>query len=140
MAGDPVADLSLATTTPDGEVVVYLEDVRPNGAVIYLTEGVLRLAYRKASSPGGGALSSDPLHSYLTADAGPMTPGRSETIELGLSPIAVVFRKGDRIRVAVAGADAANLERIPSAGEETFTLRRGPGSPSFVELPVIAAR
>jgi putative CocE/NonD family hydrolase len=140
IAGDPIAHLNLSTTAQDGEVVVYLEDVRA-GSVVYLSEGVLRLSHRKLASPGGPPdQSSDPLHTYLSADEADMVPGRAEDLEISLSPIASVFRKGDRIRVAIAGADAANLARIPSAGTVTLTVERGNTGQSYVELPVEPAR
>jgi putative CocE/NonD family hydrolase len=136
VAGSPLAKFTLATMATDGEVIVYLEHVAPNGAVTYLTEGALRLAHRKLSAEANAVFSSDPLHTYLAADVRPMAPGQPAAIEIALSPVAVVFRRGDRIRVAIAGADADNLARIPAAGSVTLTLARGPDG-SFVELPVL---
>jgi putative CocE/NonD family hydrolase len=136
VAGDPEADLTIASSAPDGAVIVYLEDVAPNGRVVYLTEGVLRLAARRISPTQAGA---DPLHSYLSADAAPMTPGRAEQIRIALSPIAFVLRRGERLRLAIAGADSDNLERIPAAGPETLEVRRTVAAPSFIALPVLAA-
>ncbi len=133
IAGDPLANLTLSTTATDGEVIVYLEDISASGKIIYLTEGELRLDHRKLSTV---ASSADPLHSYLSADVAPMVPGKAETIEIGLMPIAVRIRKGERIRVAIAGADNGNLERIPATGNPTLTLVRGP---STIMLPQIAA-
>ncbi len=130
LAGDPVARLTLASSVADGEVIVYLEDVGPDGRIVYLTEGELRLSDRKPAGAGAG----DPLHSHLTADAEPMTPGKAEEIAVAFSPIAVRIAKGHRIRVAIAGADAGNLERIPADGGETFTLALGS---SQVTLPVM---
>jgi predicted acyl esterase len=115
-------------------VIVYLEDVLPDGRVVYLTEGVLRLSARKLAQAPVGA---DPLHSYLSADQAPMIPGRAEQIRIVLSPIAVVVRKGERLRLAIAGADVDNLERIPAAGAETLEVRRTRKSPSFVEIPTL---
>jgi hypothetical protein len=134
IAGDAEADLTLASNRPDGMVVVYLEDVLPSGRVVYLTEGVLRLSDRKVSPAAVGA---DPLHSYLGADKSPMTPGRAEQIRIALSPIAAVVHKGERLRLAIAGADADNLERVPAAGPETLQLQRTHASPSFVEIPTL---
>ncbi len=134
IAGDPEADLTLTSSRPDGVVIVYLEDVRPDGRVVYLTEGVLRLADRKLSLAAVGA---DPLHSYLSTDEAPMTPGREERIRITLSPIAVVVRKGERLRLAIAGADPDNLERIPANGPETLVVSRTRAAPSFVELPTL---
>jgi putative CocE/NonD family hydrolase len=138
IAGDPVAHLVLASSRTDGEVIVYLEDVAPNGAVTYLTEGLLRLAHRKPMAPADAGLSSDPLHSYLARDLSPMTPGQVEHIDVALSPIAALIRQGHRLRIAIAGADAGNLERLPAAGDETFSLQRNAKAASFVTLPVAA--
>lgn len=134
IAGDPEADLTLASSRPDGMVIVYLEDVLPDGRVVYLTEGVLRLTDRKLSQAAVGA---DPLHSYLSTDKSPMTPGRAEQIRIALSPIAVAVHKGERLRLAISGADADNLERIPATGPETLELRRAHESPSFIEIPTL---
>jgi putative CocE/NonD family hydrolase len=137
IAGDPVAHLVLASSRSDGEVIVYLEDVAPNGAVTYLTEGLLRLAHRKPIARADTALSSDRLHSYLARDLSPMTPSQVEHIDITLSPIAALIRQGHRLRIAIAGADAGNLERLPAAGDETFSLQRNTKAASFVTLPVV---
>ncbi|HTX50464.1 MAG TPA: CocE/NonD family hydrolase, partial [Caulobacteraceae bacterium] len=135
VAGNPEVDLTIASSAPDGMVIAYLEDVLPSGRVVYLSEGVLRLAARKISQTQVGA---DPLHSYLAADATPMTPGRADQIRIPLSPIAFILRKGERLRLAIAGADNDNLERIPAAGPETFKVLRTLAAPSFLEIPVQA--
>jgi putative CocE/NonD family hydrolase len=140
IAGDPVAHLVLASSRPDGEVIVYLEDVAPNGAVTYLTEGLIRLAHRKAAAPNDAALTSDPLHSYLARDASPMTPGKTERVDIALSPIAALIRQGHSLRIAIAGADAGNLERLPVSGDETLTLERNARAASYVTLPVVVGR
>ena len=124
VAGDPEADLTVASTATDGMVIVYLEDVLPSGRVVYLTEGVLRLADRKLASAPIGA---DPLHSYLRGDAAPMTPGKAEPIRIALSPIAAVLRKGERVRIAIAGADADNLQRHSVSGFSDTDARARPG-------------
>ena len=131
IAGQPIARLRLASSRADGEVIVYLEDIAPSGGVTYLSEGVLRLADRrplKESDPAPGG----PLHSYLRRDAEPMTPGRADEVDVALSPVAARLRAGHRLRVSVAGADAANLERLPSSGPEVFTIDHA----SHLELPV----
>ena len=134
IVGNPTAKLRLATTTMDGEVIVYLEDVSPNGAVTYLTEGVLRLLHRRPASRAELATSADPLHTYLSVDDAPMTPGKVEQVQVGLLPVAVHLRKGERIRVSIAGADEGNLERVPLTGSEIFTILRGNGD-SSLEIP-----
>jgi hypothetical protein len=133
IAGNPVAHLHLATSATGGLVIVYLEDVAPNGRVTYITQGLLNLAHRKTAAPGG-AVSADPLHSYLRTDMAPMRPGVGEDIAVAISPIAALIRKGHALRVAIAGADAGNLERLPATGNATLTLTRG--AVTYVEVPV----
>ena len=49
--GFPVVTLRMSTAGTDGVVYVYLEAVRPDGTVAYLTEGQLRLLHRKTAGP-----------------------------------------------------------------------------------------
>lgn len=138
IVGTPVAKLTIATSTSDAEVIVYLEHIASNGSVTYLTEGVLRLAHRKLATEVSVA-SGDPHHTYLKADAAPMIPDKPEPIVIELSPIAVAMHKGDRIRVAIAGADADNLERIPATGSAAISVTRGGSAASYVEIPQMTA-
>ena len=52
-----------------------------------------------------------------------------------LAPIAVRLKKGDRLRVAFAGADADNLERLPASGAASFGIVRGASVASRIEIP-----
>ncbi len=135
IAGDPLAHIRLASSRSDGLLIVYLEDVAPDNRVTYITQGVLRLAFRKLAEGDDSAFSADPLHGYRRADMRPMRPGGFENISLGLSPIAALVRKGHRLRVAIAGADDGNLERLPAAGDATLSIARG--GDSYVEVPLL---
>ena len=134
IAGTPVMHLRLASSATDGLVIVYLEDVAPGGRVTYVSQGVLRLAHRKLVASEGREISADRFHSYLKADMEPMKPGEAEDITFAISPIAALIKKGHRIRVAIAGADDENLERLPQHGDVTLSLERGAGS--YLDLPV----
>ena len=133
IVGDPVAHLRLSTSTARALVIVYLEDVSPNGRVTYVTQGLLNLEHRKLAGLDNGG-STDRFHSFVRQDMAPMTPGASEDVTIAISPIAALIRKGHRLRIAIAGADADNLERIPAHGDETLTIARG--EDSYVEVPV----
>ncbi len=133
IAGDPVAHIKLASSATDGLLIIYLEDVAPQGRVTYISQGVLRLAFRKLSQGDEHAYSADPFHTYRRSDMAPLKPGRMEDIVVAISPIAALIRKGHRLRVAIAGADAGNLERIPAQGDAELTIVRG--IESYVEVP-----
>jgi hypothetical protein len=47
--------------------------------------------------------------------------------------------KGERIRIAIAGADDGNLDRLPSTGDPVLTVERNSAAPSWIELPIVAA-
>jgi predicted acyl esterase len=108
--------------------------VAPGGRVTYVSQGVLRLAHRKLVVPGEREISADRFHSYLKADMAAMTPGVTEDITIAISPIAALIKRGHRIRVAIAGADDENLERLPQRGDATLSLERGTGS--YLDLPL----
>jgi putative CocE/NonD family hydrolase len=134
IAGNPVAHLRLSSSVASGVVIVYLEDVAPDGRVIYVTQGLLNLAHRKLAASDTG-ISADPLHSYRKADMLAMTPGAAEDVTIAISPIAARIAKGHRLRVAIAGADAVNLERLPASGDATLTLALGEGT--YVDVPTV---
>jgi predicted acyl esterase len=114
-------------------LIIYLEDVAPDGRVTYVSQGDLRLAFRKLVRGDDSAYSADPFHSYRRSDMAPLTPGTLADIVIAISPIAALIRKDHRLRVAIAGADAGNLERIPALGDADLTIVRG--AESYVEVP-----
>jgi uncharacterized protein len=132
-----VLALEMSSTTSDGAIHAYLEDVAPTGRVTYIDEGIFRVIDRKEVDPR--SLPYEPLgpaHSFLRADAEPMKPGEVATIRLSLFPTSVLLRKGQAIRIALAGAAASLFQRHPAIGTPTWTVYREMGRSSFVELPV----
>jgi uncharacterized protein len=136
VTGSPVLTLVMASTTPDGAIYAYLEDVSPAGAVTYIDEGIFRVVHRKEVDPGSLPYAPlGPAHSFLRSDAEPLVPGEPATIRFALLPTSIVLRKGHRIRVALAGADASLFQRFPADGTPVWTVYREPRRASFVELP-----
>jgi putative CocE/NonD family hydrolase len=137
ITGTPVVTIELSSTTSDGALHAYLEDVSPEGRVTYVDEGLLRLIDRKEVDRE--SLPYEPLgpaHSFLRKDAEPLIPGEVARIRFALYPTSVLLRKGHRIRVALAGADASVFQRYPAAGTPTWTVYREAQQASFIELPV----
>ena len=128
----------MASTHSDGAFHVYFEDVAPDGRVSYLTEGILRAIHRKTRDPKTAPFV--PLgvyHTYGKVDAQPLTPGEVAEIPITLQPISVVIHKGHRIRVAIAGHDAALKDRFPSAGTPQLSFQRNAVYPAGIKLPVM---
>ena len=109
----------------------------PEGRVTYVDEGVFRVIHRKEvdrKTLPHEALG--PAHSFLRQDAEPLTPGEVARIRFSLYPTSVLLRKGHRIRVALAGADASLFQRYPPEGTPTWTVYREAQRTSSIELPV----
>jgi hypothetical protein len=137
ITGSPVLTLEMASTTSDGAIHAYLEDVAPTGRVTYLDEGIFRIIHRKEVDPM--SLPYEPLgpaHSFLRADVEPMKPGEGATIRFSLFPTSVLLQKGHSIRIALAGADASLFQRYPATGTPIWSMYRGRERPSFIELPM----
>ena len=135
VTGTVVVSLRLASTAKDGALFAYLEDVAPNGRVTYVTEGELRISSRRLAAISSPLEAGGPLHSYVRADARPLRPGRVEQLRIGMIPTSVVFEKGHRIRLAVAGADRDTFARLPAHGGARLTVFHHAGRLSWIELP-----
>lgn len=137
ITGTPVLTLEMSSTTSDGALHTYLEDVSPDGRVTYVDEGILRMIDRKEVDPKSlPYVPLGPPHSFLRRDAEPLTPGEPARIRIGLYPTSVLLHKGHRIRLALAGADAAVFQRYPADGTPIWTMYREGHRASFIELPV----
>jgi len=136
VTGTPVVSLWVASDHSDGSFFVYLEDVDEEGRSRYITEGGLRALHRK---PWKDPIFGDDgfLHSFERADSTPLVPGEVAELTFRMWATSVLFRKGHRIRIAIAGADADTFDRLPAEGTPEITVYRSLVHPSFVELPVI---
>jgi len=133
--GHPIARLWITADAPDVDLVLYLEDVSPNGESRYVTEGVLRASHRGLATPSYDDLAL-PFHASRERDLEPLGPEASE-VQLDLAPISYRFGVGHRIRLALAGADRDNLETRTLEPPPTLTVHRGGAQPSALELPVL---
>jgi len=139
--GFPVVTFRLATTGTDGVVYVYLEDVGPDGAVTYLTEGCLRFLQRATAGPAEPTGLGVP-RSFARADELPVEPGEELDLVVELLPVSALLQSGHRIRIAIAGNDASCFSyhgfSYDGAPRETFTLTLGEST--RLDLPARAAR
>jgi putative CocE/NonD family hydrolase len=140
ITGYPVVTLYVASTEPDGVIIVYLEDVDENGRITYVTEGQLRVIHRQVSSEPSPYQTLVPYHTFKEADAMPLAPGEVAEITFGLQPTSVLIKKGHRIRIAIAGHDAGTFVRIPAEGVPILTVQRNSVYPSNIDLPIARKR
>jgi putative CocE/NonD family hydrolase len=137
VTGHPIVHLALRANATDAAVFAYLEDVDPAGRVGYVTEGQFRALHRQVQ-PGERApyALAVPFHSFARADAAPLVPGENAEIVFDLLPISHLFKRGHRIRFALAGADRDQFGPPPGAASR-WTVGRSALAPSRIELPVV---
>jgi hypothetical protein len=139
VTGHPLVTLHVASSASDGAFFAYLEDVGPDGSVVYVTEGMLRALHRRYAAPDGDPLGL-PRRSFLREDAEPLVPGEVAELTFDLLPTSYVFAAGHAIRIALAGADADHFARIPAEGTPSWRVERSSAFPSSVVLPVVETR
>ena len=137
ITGHPVVHLYCRSTATDGQFFVYLETVDPDGRVRLLTEGQLRGIHRKVSTDTPPYTMFGPYHSLKEKDLAPLVPGEITDIAFDLLPISVLLKKGQRIRVAVAGADKDTFKAIPDCEAPQITVERNRLYASCIDLPII---
>ena len=137
ITGHPVVHLYLRSNATDGQFFVYLETVDSDGRVRMLTEGQLRGLHRKVSNGTPPYKMFGPYHSLKEKDALPLVPGEIVGIAFDLFPISVLLKKGQRIRLAIAGADADVFAPIAGCESPEITVERNSVYASYIDLPII---
>jgi putative CocE/NonD family hydrolase len=140
LTGHAVAELWLAASEADAALHLYLSDVEPDGRSRYVTEGVLRALHRRDASDTPQHRTAWPTHSHARKDAAPLQPGTPERLRIALLPVSWRFRRGYRIRLAIAGADADHFVQVPHGRPPTLVLHHGGDMPSSVALPLRPVR
>ena len=129
-------DVMISSTTTDGAVIAYLEDVAPNGRVTYLTEGHLRLRHRAVADRQLPELAGRIPRTYARSDAEPMPVGTPTRIRFDLLPTSAVLRAGHRLRIAIAGHDEGHFAPVPANSTPTYTVHHDQTYVSALTLPV----
>ncbi|MFS0896219.1 CocE/NonD family hydrolase [Mycolicibacterium litorale] len=136
VTGHSVANIFVASPTGDGSIFVYLEDVDERDRVAYVTEGQLRLTNHRLSDTAPVYRQIGPYRTFKRGDAAPLVPDESVEVTFDLQPTSYLFRRGHRIRVALAGCDASHFE-VLTDGPRTLTVHRDRLRPSRIELPAV---
>ncbi|CAE8643658.1 unnamed protein product [Polarella glacialis] len=146
----------------DADVFAYLCERSSDGALVYITEGMLRLSNRAEEVvPAHTAAADPPLasgvearlwgeaavphHSFRRADAAPLKPGEVSQARLQLFPTAYKLRAGSRLALVLAPDDAAHFAPNPAAtqgatsdsGNEPPQICHSELEPSVLWLPVL---
>lgn len=135
VTGIPLVSLFLSVNAPDADCFVYLEEVDPSGAVYYVTEGQLKALHRKLGDQKPPYEHVVPYRTFERKDAEPLKPGEIVELVFHLFPVSYRFRKGSRIRVALAGADK-DMFQVPHVPPPQVCYYRDVLHPSRICLSV----
>jgi len=116
IAGAPQVRLRAALSAPEGQFVVKVEDVAPDGKAVAITDGYLKASHRDG-------------HDHEVA----ITPGVFNDYQVEVRPTHWRIVEGHRIRIAITSGDVPLLP--PTAPLGTVTIANGPEG-SWVDLPL----
>lgn len=135
LVGTPAVRLFVATATADPAFHAYLEDVAPDGRVTYLTEGLFRAVHRQPAAAGRTPYAQpEPAKTFSRADGRPMPPGETVEVAFPTFPVAALIKKGHRLRLSLAGADASAFRRYSEGRPEAWVVSRSPAQPSSLQV------
>lgn len=136
IAGHPLVTIWAEPDRADFDLFVYLEDVAPNGAVHYITEGCLRASHRKLQPEKAPYKTFLPYRTFAQQDLLPIPHGARVELVIDLLPVAYRFAPGHKLRLSLAGTDADHFSP-PPLGAATLEIQRHLANPSRIELPVL---
>jgi putative CocE/NonD family hydrolase len=140
VTGHPVAYLWASSTSRDGDFHAFLEEVDgETGRSHFVTNGMIRASNRKVSTQFPWTDMGIPYHRCYDVDAEPLKPGEAAELAFDFYPTSYIFRRGNRIRVTITGANAPIYAGIVEDPAPTISIYRDAARASYIELPVIPA-
>lgn len=122
VTGHPIVELFVSSSEAYGDFFVYLADVDEEGNSLMVTEGQLRAGWHKVYNNDkmidGTPLDVKPELPWGGYEEGQwvdgaLAEGRIIRLTIDLAPTSWTFRKGHRVRVAVAGSNFPNFALHP---------------------------
>ncbi len=136
ISGHPIVSLFVKSDAPDGNFHVYLEEIEPDGSVNYITEGLLRGLHRNLNTAEPLYADCVPHRNYDSHDVNPLVPTEVAELIFDMIPTSYRFKKGNRIRIALAGADKSHF-KVMFKGLPTWEVYRDQVRSSHIVLPVV---
>lgn len=141
MAGCVSVDIWLSCTSKDIDLVVYLEEVLPNGTSHYIKDGVMRASHRTSGSNPAWEKMGATWHTSMSEDVDKcLKEGLNNPthIQFAIDPIAYHFSPNSRIRFTVTCANSAAYQHnMYKAGLPELTLYTGGEYASFISIPFL---
>lgn len=136
ITGHPIISLYVSAEVDDFDLVVFLEDIRPDGYAQYLTEGTINSRYRQVQQPSLDYMGL-PFRRGYSQDVSPSPKDSIFLLEFDLHPTSYTFLPGHSLRITITGADMHNLETTVYDPAPLIKIYHSPQYPSALILPVV---
>jgi hypothetical protein len=137
VTGHPILHVWVTASSLDADLFAYLEDVDSAGRSRYVTEGALRASHRALARAPYNNLGL-PWHPSRQEDLVAL-PSQPVELVFDLLPTSIVFQRGHRIRLTIAGADRDNTATPAQSPATLLTVYLGAERASYLTLPVMPA-
>jgi putative CocE/NonD family hydrolase len=136
LSGHAIMNLCVASSQRDAAIFVYLAEIDATGQVRYITEGMLRALHRAVAEAPADYRTTWPWRSFTRAASRLLTPDIAERLVFALLPVSWTLKRGSRLRISIAGADADHFPQVPHGRPPRLKLTLGGADASFVDLPL----
>lgn len=123
LTGHATAEIYLSSDAKDVQLFVYISSVDKFGNVTHITEGQFRGLHRKESNKKSPVPTFAPYHTFNKEDALAWIPNKVEKIHFELIPTSHLIKKGERIRISIAGADVDHFDEIDDATSNPTSMQ-----------------
>jgi hypothetical protein len=130
ISGEVIANISVSSDQPDGDICIRLVDVHPDGRNMLINDGIRRIRFRDG---------------YEQADESFMTPGQVYNVEVSLPFVHYTWKAGHRIKVYISGnssnrwdvnlQDGGTMYQPGSGNIANMTIHHDQTYSSFLHLP-----
>jgi putative CocE/NonD family hydrolase len=112
VTGHPQVNIYLKSSTQEGSIFAYLEDVDETGKVWKVTDGQLNFIHRKLHDSPIHYEDCVPYRGYRSVDAALMDTASVEFLSFDMLPTSHLFMPGHRMQVRLAGVDVDNFKMV----------------------------
>ena len=97
----------------DGNWIISVRDVAPDGKQVELTKGFLKASHREVDEEKSKPY--EPYHPHVNPQ--PVEPGKVEKYSIGLAPLSNIFKAGHKMRLVISSMDHARARDYDLAPE-----------------------
>jgi predicted acyl esterase len=141
--------LQASLSGDDGDFIVSVRDVGPDGAEFPLSRGWLRASHRELDQER--SVDWQPYHTHTNPT--PLTPNERYEFAIEIRPIANLFKAGHRLKLEILPCDFPSpdpttydwtqfwgfVHHIPYGKPVSYDVHHTPDAPSYLLVPVLPA-